>query len=163
MMVKLLPMIVLKGITLTFGLAKVARAGFLDEGCGYLTDGPQFALRGDGSVTTYCEDNICGSSTFSVINLNDCLSNVLGDLQETCQDCAPDGFADIKCKCKTLAGDYKETSIDLNEVLTNWNGYLSCRGGISDCYNTKWVCKPKDWWPEGPPPEIFSTDCDIWS
>lgn len=80
-MVNPLSISALMGFVLTLGLAKVAQAGFLDDGCGYLNDGPQFTLRGDGSVTTYCEDKICGASTFSVINLNDCLSNVVGDLQ----------------------------------------------------------------------------------
>ncbi|KAL0937129.1 cvnh domain-containing protein [Colletotrichum truncatum] len=161
----------LKGLFLALGVTKVAQAGFLDEGCGYLNDGNQFTLRGDGTVTTYCDDKICGASSFSAINLNDCIANVLGDLKikpehhtgsETCKDCIVDGY-DIKCQCKTLADTYKETSINVNEVLTNWNGYLSCLGGISDCYTVKWMCKPTDWWPEGNPPQVFTTDCDIWS
>ncbi|KAI8157603.1 hypothetical protein K4K50_004762 [Colletotrichum sp. SAR 10_71] len=167
--------LVLSGILLALGISKVTEAGFLDDGCGYLNDGPQFNLRDDGSITTYCNEKICGATSFSVINLNDCISNVLGDLEikpehhktgdfwKTCKDCGADSWDGLKCQCETLDGTYKETHINLNEVLDNWNGYLSCGGGISDCNRIKWACKPEDWWPEGAPPKIYTTDCNIWS
>ncbi|WYZ39616.1 hypothetical protein EsH8_III_001530 [Colletotrichum jinshuiense] len=134
----------LKGLLLTLGATTIARAGFLDEGCGYLGDGPDFTLREDGSVTTYCNDKICNEVIFTVINLNDCIANVLGDLKPKANP------------------HYKETFININEVLDNWNGYLRCHNAISDCLPVPWKCMPKHWWPEGSPPTILTTDCDIW-
>ncbi|KAF6833078.1 cvnh domain-containing protein [Colletotrichum plurivorum] len=153
-------------------IIQLTTQGFLQDGCGYINSGDKFTLRADGSITTYCNDKVCGARTYTALNLNDCVANVLGDLKakpedhpngnfwETCKECDIDDFH-MKCKCRTLLGIYKDTSIDVNSVVTNWNGYLSCGGGISNCYTVNWMCKPANWWPEGSPPEIFTTECDI--
>ncbi|GKT62861.1 CVNH domain-containing protein [Colletotrichum tofieldiae] len=191
-MVKLLSLAALKGLVLALGAAKFTQAGFLDDDCGFINDGPQFTLRGDGSITTYCNDKICSTVTFTVINLNDCITNVFGDLQpkaegqygnfwKSCKDCHIEGTY-IKCQCSKHDGSYKESSLNVSKynaaasfsarpltnhatqdgIVFNWNGYLACHSQVSNCYPMPWRCKPRDWWPEGWRPNVVDTPCDIW-
>ncbi|OHW93974.1 CVNH domain-containing protein [Colletotrichum incanum] len=171
-MVNFLSLAPLKGLILAFCAAKVTQAGFLNDGCGFIDDGPQFTLRSDGSITTYCNDKICSTVTFTVINLNDCITNVFGDLQpkeegqygnfwKSCKDCRIEGTY-IKCQCLKHDGSYKKSSLNVDGIVFNWNGYLACHSQVSNCYPMLWQCKPKNWWPEGWRPSIVDTPCDIW-
>ncbi|GKT42816.1 uncharacterized protein ColSpa_02997 [Colletotrichum spaethianum] len=191
-MVRLLSLTPLKGFVLALGAARVTDAGFLNDDCGFIDDGPQFTLRGDGSITTYCNDKICSTVTFTVINLNDCITNVSGDLQpkaegeygnfwQSCHDCMIEGTY-IKCQCSKEDGSYKESSLNVGKdmhllaswqepqanhaaqdaIVFNWNGYLACHSQVSNCYPMLWQCKPQNWWPEGWRPTIVDTPCDIW-
>ncbi|KAK2005538.1 CVNH domain-containing protein [Colletotrichum eremochloae] len=169
---RFLPLAPLKGLLLALGAAKVTKAGFLSDGCGFMDDGPEFTLRGDGSITTYCNDKICSTVTFTVINLNDCITNLYGDLQpkadgyegnfwQTCNGCRIEG-THIVCQCATGDGGFKESSLNVDSIVFNWNGYLSCHSQVSSCYPMPWGCKPANWWPDGWRPTIVDTPCDIW-
>ncbi|KAK2055692.1 CVNH domain-containing protein [Colletotrichum caudatum] len=171
-MVRFLSPVSLKGLLLALAAVAITEAGFLSEGCGFMGDGPEFTLRGDGSVTTYCNDKFCSTVTFTVINLNDCITNVYGDLQpkadgyvgnfwQSCKDCRVEG-SHIICQCGKGDGSFKESSLNVDDIVHNWNGYLSCSGQISSCYPMRWNCKPENWWPDGWRPAIVDTPCDIW-
>ncbi|KAK1724259.1 uncharacterized protein BDZ83DRAFT_357693 [Colletotrichum acutatum] len=98
--------------------------GFLNDGCGYLDkQGPQFKLLGDGTMMTYCNKN-----TFTVLNLNDCIVNVLGGLKpraddglegkftDTCRGCKVDGEGVwCECGCEMFDGGYEESFINMSK------------------------------------------------
>ncbi|WQF82648.1 Putative cyanovirin-N [Colletotrichum destructivum] len=161
-----------RGLLLALSANRVIQAGFLDDDCGFINEGPQFTLRGDGSITTYCNDKFCSTVGFTVLNLNDCIANVVGDLRpkadgergnfwKSCKDCYIEG-SHIKCQCSRLDGSFKESSLDVNSIVFNWNGYLACHSQISNCYPMTWQCMPDNWWPEGWRPTVVDTPCDIW-
>ncbi|KAM0323689.1 hypothetical protein ACHAQA_008624 [Verticillium albo-atrum] len=93
--------------------AHLAAAGFLDK-CGRLS-GDQWILSTDGHMGTYCSDDNCESSEFTVLNLNECFSNKDGELvhNSSCRDC--------RVIDDMLAYAYVDT----------WNGYLRCNDRIS--------------------------------
>ncbi|KDN65356.1 putative CVNH domain-containing protein [Colletotrichum sublineola] len=109
---RFLSLVPLKGLLLALGAAKVTKAGFLSDGCGFMDDGPEFTLRGDGSITTYCNDKICSTVTFTVINLNDCITNLYGDLQPKADGYEIEG-THIVCQCATGDGGFKESSLNV--------------------------------------------------
>ncbi|GJC97695.1 CVNH domain-containing protein [Colletotrichum higginsianum] len=145
-----------RGLLLALGAAQVIQAGFLDDGCGFINEGSQFTLRGDGSITTYCNDKFCSTVGFTVLNLNDCITNVVGDLRpkadgergnfwKSCKDCYIEG-SHIKCQCSRLDGSFKESSLDVNlELLPD-----------------DLAVHADNWWPEGWRPTVVDTPCDIW-
>ncbi|TDZ19900.1 Cyanovirin-N-like protein [Colletotrichum orbiculare MAFF 240422] len=122
--------------------AKPACGGFLDDGCG--DTGKPVNFHADGTVTSFCYNKICDGwqPAMTAINLDDCVTNSNGQLKakpesverglfmQTCQNCTSRG-SEVQCRCRDVLGQYRETSLDLNFVLTNWYGYLECSGVIS--------------------------------
>lgn len=74
-----------------------------------------------------------GELRTSFLSLNDCLANHEGELvgvpnggfQPTCQKCTTRNSS-LTCECKPTWGGPKPTTIDLDTVISNVDGIISC-------------------------------------
>ncbi|KAJ1335804.1 CVNH domain-containing protein [Microdochium nivale] len=97
---------------------------------------------------------------YSQIKLNRCLANLGGHLTprhngnalDSCFNChISDDWYQLECTCTTDVGHVIISSIEMNLVLHNWFGYLSCfdEHDVFDGYERTYRCmEPEDWQPD---------------
>lgn len=60
--------------------ANLAVADFLDV-CGRMGDGRQWGISTDGTMASYCHEDTCTVTEYTLLNLNDCFENNDGQLK----------------------------------------------------------------------------------
>ncbi|KAI5924700.1 Cyanovirin-N [Camillea tinctor] len=117
-----------------------AAGGFFDEcspswSIGYRSSQHFIVATCPGTGYASADANV--TSVTSALSMGDCLVNVEGSLEAQalggatsfCRNChGVSGTAKMLCDCKESGGYYITSVIDLNTVLENDNGILSCFG-----------------------------------
>ncbi|KXJ93866.1 hypothetical protein Micbo1qcDRAFT_201810 [Microdochium bolleyi] len=105
-------------------------------------------------------DHTCNQNLYSQIHVNKCLANMGGHLTprhngnalDSCYGCyISKDWYELHCVCPDDQGNRHVSAINLNEVLHNWFGYISCFGEheTGDGYEHSYPCKePDDWQPD---------------
>ncbi|KAI1635550.1 hypothetical protein F4809DRAFT_613641 [Biscogniauxia mediterranea] len=132
-------------------------------GTGFLTGGCQKDYRFSlGNVQTYCLDHVCNSNVWTSLNLNRCLSNrhgILtpeknGNYEHACENCmiSSDRYR-FSCDCmdESLESHYSE--VNLNDILYNWYGWLSCFDLHETGAEHGYYCKGDGWQPDPAVPD----------
>ncbi|KAI2465465.1 hypothetical protein F4781DRAFT_25760 [Annulohypoxylon bovei var. microspora] len=140
-------------------MARIAHSiGFLTQGCQLNWEYE------DGEARTYCLDHVCNINAYTSIPLDWCIADVdgvltpqkMGNFRQRCFDCkiTEDRYY-LGCDCIKFDGTIVYSQINMNDVLYNWWGWLSCSGYYEKLYERDYPCKHQiGWMPDSSVPDM---------
>ncbi|KAI1380066.1 hypothetical protein F4677DRAFT_442253 [Hypoxylon crocopeplum] len=132
---------------------------------GFLTQGCQLNWEYvDGEARTYCLDHICNINAYTAVPLDWCIANIdgvltaqkMGNFRQKCSNCkVTNDQYHFGCDCVDGHGGYVYSEINMNDVLYNWWGWLSCFGSYEKVYLHDYPCKDEpNWMPDSSTPDM---------